>query len=144
MLIATGVAALLLVSSAPANDAAATKVVHGWAKSSGGSAMIVTPTVAKLWEVGESGILAWHLYERKGSPIKIRYGKGLDFRQVHRTCGKRAAGYPYDKYDKKAYGVTRCSGKHLAKLLQKGRVPVRVHYNPTTRTAVRVTELATP
>lgn len=137
--------ALLAVGVTPA--AASTiklKVVYGWAAKSGKSALTVKPYRARLSEVGESGLLAWDLYKRNGSPIKIAYTRHLDFHQVNKTCGKRAAGYPYDTSSKRSYGTKACASRHLTKLLTSGRIPVRLVYDTTSSKAVKVTELVIP
>ncbi|WP_157529867.1 hypothetical protein [Microtetraspora niveoalba] len=144
---AGAVAALLSLAAAPASAAARQaplKTVYGWAKKSGDSAMIVTPYRARLGSVGDGDIMAWELTRKSGRPIRIDYTEGLVFRQVNKKCGKAPAGYPYDTSDKRAMGTKNCYPIHLYQRLSKGRVPVRVVYDPAGPMAVKVSELVLP
>ncbi|MFI6499374.1 hypothetical protein [Nonomuraea typhae] len=139
-------ALLLSVTAAPASATTGLKTVYGWAKISGDSHLVLTPYKATRGEIGESGLLGWSLDKKTGSPIKIAYTEGLDFRQVNKKCGKRAAGYPHDNVDKKtAFGKTKCDPIDLYALLKKGRLAVRVVFDDTKRPmAVKVWELNLP
>ncbi|WP_157250673.1 hypothetical protein [Nonomuraea typhae] len=139
-------ALLLSVTTTPAAAATGLKTVYGWAKISGNAHFILTPYKATLGEIGESGLLGWSLDKKTGSPVRIAYTEGLDFRQVSKKCGKRAAGYPHENYDKKtAFGKTKCDPIHLYALLKQGRVAVRVVYDNTKRPmSVKVWELKLP
>ncbi|GAA2369560.1 hypothetical protein [Nonomuraea africana] len=143
-----GIAAATLLATAAVAPAAhadtGLKTVYGWAKKSGDSAMILTPAKATLGEIGESGLPGWSLGKRTGEPIKIDYTEGLDFRQINKKCGKRAAGYPHDKYTKKGFGAVKCTPGDLWTLLGKGRLAVRVVYDPAGPMAVKVYELNLP
>ncbi|GAA3445421.1 hypothetical protein [Planomonospora venezuelensis] len=147
---ALGLCAAALLSSAAAPAAAAAerqaplKTVYGWAKKSGNSAMIVTPYRASRGEVGESGLKAWHLGKRAGDPIRIDYTEGLLFRQVNKKCGKAPAGHPYDTRSKGDLGAKTCDPIDLYNRLRKGRVPVKVVYDPAGPMAVKVYELILP
>ncbi|NRQ30853.1 hypothetical protein HII36_03235 [Nonomuraea sp. NN258] len=140
----TGTAAGTHATAASTHATAGLKTVYGWAKKSGNSAMILTPHKATLGEIGESGLPGWDLGKKTGKPIKIDYTEGLDFRQINKKCGKRAAGYPHDKYTKKGFGAVKCYPIDLWKLLGKGRLAVRVVYDPAGPMAVKVYELNLP
>ncbi|MFI6909229.1 hypothetical protein ACIBKY_48755 [Nonomuraea sp. NPDC050394] len=147
VLVSAAAAAMLLVATTPASAETATglKTVYGWAKISGDSHLILTPHKASLGEIGESGLLGWSLDKKTGKPIRIAYTEGLDYRQVNKKCGNRAAGYPHDSATKKAYGKTKCDPIHLWQRLKKGRMAVRVVFDNTKRPmAVRVWELNLP
>lgn len=139
------VTCVALVSTAAPADASSLKVVYGWAKKSGNSAMTITPAKATLGEIGESGLPGWTLGRKQGAPLTIAYTEGLDFRQINKKCGKRSAGYPYDSFTKKGFGKTKCDPIDLYRLLKQGRLAVRVVYDATARpVAVRVYELNLP
>ncbi|MFI6298292.1 hypothetical protein ACIBEJ_42345 [Nonomuraea sp. NPDC050790] len=145
VLVSAAAAATLLCATIPAEAATGLKTVYGWAKISGNSHFVLTPHKATLGEIGESGLLGWSLEKKTGKPVRIAYTEGLDYRQVNKTCGKRAAGYPYDSATKKAYGKTKCDPIHLWQRLKKGRMAVRVVFDNTKRPmAVRVWELNLP
>ncbi|GAA0920695.1 hypothetical protein [Nonomuraea longicatena] len=141
---AVAIAAALTLSTAPAS-ASGMKTVYGWAKISGDSHFVLTPAKAEVGEIGESGLSGWSLTKGKGKPVRIAYTEGLDFRQINKTCGKRAAGYPHDTYSKKGFGRTKCDPIHLYELLRKGKLAVRVTYDATARPmSTRVWELNLP
>ncbi|MEV0587457.1 hypothetical protein [Nonomuraea sp. NPDC050310] len=145
LLLGLSTAATLALTAVPAQAAPGSlKTVYGWAKMSGDSAMIVTPTKATLGELGESGLPGWSLGKKTGKAIRIDYTEGLRFYQVNKKCGKRAAGYPHDSYTRKGFGKTECGPGGLYEVLRKGRLAVRVVYDPAGPMAVKVTELVLP
>ncbi|GGK52346.1 hypothetical protein Ppa06_06780 [Planomonospora parontospora subsp. parontospora] len=153
-------AALLLASAAPALAAAPAsapaasapaaeresglKTVYGWARKSGNSAMIVTPHRVRRYGHGEGENGGWYIGRRKGAPVRIDYTEGLDFRQVNKKCGRPPAGHPYDTRSRYELGTRRCDPIHLYDRLRKGRIPVKVVYDPAGPMAVKVHELVLP
>ncbi|GAA3155929.1 hypothetical protein GCM10010466_53570 [Planomonospora alba] len=153
-----GAAALLLAASpapalaAPSSPAALTaapalaagsglKTVYGWAKRSGDSAMIVTPHRAH--REGAKG--DWHLGRRAGAPVRIDYTEGLDYRQINRKCGYGPSSRKSrNTRSASATGAAKCTPGDLYLRLRKGRVPVKVVYDPAGPMAVRVHELVGP